>query len=67
MSVLSRKPGEKILIGPNITVTILEMGSNRVRLAIEAPDEVRIVRAELAPPGAPDRGAGGRSPSARLL
>jgi len=49
MLVLSRKPGQKIHIGDNITVTIVEVQGNRVRLALEAPNDVRILRAELTP------------------
>ena len=48
MLVLSRKPGEKVVIGSGITVTVVETKGNRVRLAFEAPDQVRILRAELA-------------------
>ena len=48
MLVLSRKPGEKVVIGSAITVTVVETNGNRVRLAFEAPDQVRILRAELA-------------------
>jgi carbon storage regulator CsrA len=48
MLVLSRKPGEKVVIGNGITVTVVEVRGNRVRLAFDAPDQVRILRAELA-------------------
>jgi carbon storage regulator len=48
MLVLSRKPGEKIVIGDGITVTVVEVDGNRVRLGIEAPADVRILRGELA-------------------
>lgn len=48
MLVLSRKPGEKVIIGSGITVSVVEVKGNRVRLAFEAPDQVRILRAELA-------------------
>lgn len=47
MLVLTRKPGEKIVIGDNITVTVVEVNGNRVRLALDAPDDVHILRAEL--------------------
>jgi carbon storage regulator len=47
MLVLSRKPGERILIGSDITVTIVRIGPNNVRLGIEAPREMNIVREEL--------------------
>ena len=47
MLVLSRKAGEKLQIGENITVTILEAHGRTLRLGIEAPDDIRIVRSEL--------------------
>ncbi len=46
--VLSRKPGEKVVIGNSITLTVVEVTGNRVRVGIDAPDQVRILRAELA-------------------
>ena len=47
MLVLSRKPGEKVIIGGNITITLLEVKGNKVRLAFEAPGHVGIMREEL--------------------
>jgi len=47
MLVLSRKVGERILLGDDIVVTVLAMQGNRVRIGIEAPDAVRIRRSEL--------------------
>lgn len=47
MLVLSRKPGESVVIGGNITVTVVEVRGNRVRLAFDAPHEVCILRGEL--------------------
>ena len=47
MLVLSRKSGEKIRIGDNVTVTIVRIGPNNVRLGIEAPRDLNIVREEL--------------------
>jgi len=47
MLVLSRKPGEKIVIDRDITVTVIEVTGNKVRIGIDAPDNVRILRAEL--------------------
>jgi carbon storage regulator len=49
MLVLSRKVGEKLVIGDNITVVVSRVAGNRVTLGIEAPDHVRIVRGELQP------------------
>ena len=47
MLALSRKPGEKVVIGNSITLTVVEVRGDRVRLAFDAPDQVRILRAEL--------------------
>ena len=47
MLVLSRKPGEKIRIGDDIIVTVVEVRGNRVRIGIEAPEDCGIVRGEL--------------------
>ena len=48
MVVLSRKPGEQVVIGNDITLTVVEVKGNRVRLAFDAPAQARILRAELA-------------------
>ena len=50
MLVLSRKSGERIHIGENITVTIVRIGPNNVRLGIDAPRDLNIVREELCIP-----------------
>jgi carbon storage regulator len=47
MLVLSRKPGEAIVIGNGITVTVVEVKGERVRLGLTAPAEVPIHREEL--------------------
>ena len=47
MLVLTRKVGERIYIGDGITVTVLEVKGARVRIGIDAPDDVRIARGEL--------------------
>jgi carbon storage regulator len=49
MLVLSRKVGERIQIGDNITLVVSRVIGNRVTIGIEAPSDVRIVRSELAP------------------
>ena len=48
MLVITRRPGEKVVIGNGITVTVVSVLGNKVRLAFDAPDQVRILRAELA-------------------
>lgn len=50
MLVLSRKPGERILIGNDVSITVVRIGPNTVRLGIEAPDGIVIVREELIGP-----------------
>lgn len=47
MLILQRKAGEAIRIGDNITIRISEIGSDRVKVAIDAPRELSIVREEL--------------------
>ena len=47
MLVLSRKIGERLVIGDNITVVVSRVAGNRVTLGIEAPSDVRIIRGEL--------------------
>lgn len=48
MLVLSRKVGESVVIGGGIVVRVLDAGRGRVRLGVEAPDEVLVLREEVA-------------------
>lgn len=75
MLVLTRKLMEKLYIGDDICVTVVRLEGGQVRLGIDAPREVPVVRAELkrddppppdAPPGADprDRPPGIRTPPA---
>jgi carbon storage regulator len=47
MLVISRKAGQKIHIGDGIQLTVVAVSGNRVRIAIDAPEEVTILRSEL--------------------
>mgnify|MGYP002075916939 CR=1 FL=1 len=47
MLVLQRKKNQSLVINGNVTVSILEIGSDWIKLAIEAPKDVKILRAEL--------------------
>jgi carbon storage regulator len=47
MLVLSRKVGERIQLGDKITVTLVKISGNMVRLGIEAPPQMVVVREEL--------------------
>ena len=50
MLVLSRKAGERILIGDEIAIVVVRIGPNTVKLGVEAPKTVSIVREEIADP-----------------
>ena len=47
MLVLTRREGEKIMIGDSIAITVVRMGGDKVRLGIEAPNDMLILRGEL--------------------
>jgi carbon storage regulator len=49
MLVLTRRLGESILIGDNIRIVVVEVQRGRVRIGIEAPQDVVIRREELPP------------------
>lgn len=46
MLVLQREPGDEITIGDGITLTVLEVRGDRVKLGVVAPEGMRIVRQE---------------------
>ena len=48
MLVLTRKQNEKIRIGDSITITVLRMKGKSIRLGIEAPHSMNVIRGELA-------------------
>ena len=48
MLVLSRRVGEKIVIGEGIVVTVVEIQRDKVRLGVEAPRSVPVHRQEIA-------------------
>jgi carbon storage regulator CsrA len=48
MLLLTRKRGEKVVIGEHITIVVATVTRGRVQLAFDAPSDVRILRAELA-------------------
>ena len=47
MLVLSRKVGDRILIGEDIAITVVKVGGGSVRIGIDAPPHLPIVRKEL--------------------
>lgn len=47
MLVLSRKPGESLLIGDNVEIFISEVSGDKVKIGITAPSDMKIIRSEL--------------------
>ncbi len=47
MLILTRKPGETIVIGDNIKVTILSVASKQIRIGIDAPKDITVHREEI--------------------
>ncbi len=50
MLVLSRKPLQSIMIGSDIKITVVKVERNQVRIGIEAPRELTVLRSELMRP-----------------
>ena len=48
MLVLTRKRSEMIQIGENVVIKVIQTGRSIVKIGIQAPDNVRVIRAELA-------------------
>ena len=61
MLVLRRKLGEKIYIGDNVCITVVDIDRGKIRLGIEAPRDVPIYREELLPLKNAEAGAPGAS------
>ncbi len=58
MLILTRRNSESILIGDEITLRVLDVKGNQVRIGIDAPDDIVILREEIyEPPEAEDTAA----------
>src|SRR5205085_11791313 len=64
MLVLTRKTKRQIHIGPNITITILHVKGQAVRVGIEAPRDVSVLRSEIAERSAEQHNRSAREPKA---
>ena len=64
MLILTRKAGQSFLIGPDVEITITEISGDKVRVGIEAPKEVKVLRAELRDTAAVNRQSAGTSTDA---
>ena len=47
MLVLTRKPGERLVIGDSIVVTVVDVKGDNIRIGIDAPREVKVYRGEI--------------------
>ena len=47
MLIVTRRPGERIMLGPDITVEVMEIAGNSVRIGIAAPRDLPVYREEL--------------------
>ena len=61
MLVLNRRVGETVRIGGGVAVRVLGVTGNQVRLGIEAPDDVSILREEIADGVHPEKSPGGEA------
>jgi len=57
MLVLTRKSGERILVGNDIVVEVRGIAENKVRIGVEAPQSTKILREELAEKTVETKGA----------
>ncbi|RLS97368.1 MAG: carbon storage regulator, partial [Planctomycetota bacterium] len=47
MLILTRKESERIYLGDDIVLTVVRIGGDKVRIGVEAPSDVRVLRLEL--------------------
>jgi carbon storage regulator len=47
MLVITRKTGERICLGDDVTITVLDVAGSSVRIGIEAPSDLRVYRYEI--------------------
>ncbi len=67
MLVITRKTGEGIILDEKTKITVLEVSKDRVRIGIEAPKEVKIVREELFDTQEQNNAAAATVPSKEII
>ena len=60
MLVLHRKKGESLIINDNIKITIVDISGEKVKIAVEAPKEIPVLRSELVNAAEANKEAAGR-------
>ena len=63
MLVLHRKKGESLIIDDNIKITIVDISGEKVKIAVEAPKEIPVLRSELVNAAEANQEAAGRENS----
>ena len=66
MLVITRKSGERICLGDDITITVMEISGSTVRIGIEAPRELPVYRAEIYAAVKEENRAAARASTGRL-
>lgn len=62
MLVLSRRIGEKLFLGDDIEVMLLEVNGSQARIGIKAPREINVIRSELADSGGQHQDTDSKAP-----
>ena len=47
MLIITRRPGEKLMLGDDVVIEVMEIAGNQVRLGVQAPQSVRVYREEI--------------------
>lgn len=66
MLILTRKPGQGFLIGDDIEITVTEISGDKVRIGIDAPKHIKVLRTELSQTVESNQQAAGKADSGSL-